>query len=43
MGLGALAYGSIFVAFGLEREERTWLTAKMTELWKRRSQMLAAA
>jgi O-antigen/teichoic acid export membrane protein len=43
LALGAVAYGVLFVAFGLEREERHWFTGKLTELWRRRSQMLAAA
>jgi hypothetical protein len=38
-----LLYAALFVAFGLEREERRWFTHKLTELWRRRSQVLAAA
>ena len=43
MATGALAYVVLFVACGLEREERQWFTTKLTELWRRRSQVLAAA
>jgi O-antigen/teichoic acid export membrane protein len=43
LALGAVAYGALFVAFGLEREERQWFTQRLTELWRRRSQMVAAA
>jgi hypothetical protein len=43
MALGALAYVVLFVACGLEREERHWFTTKLTELWRRRSQVLAPA
>ena len=43
LAVGALAYAALFVAFGLERDERQWFTGKLTELWRRRSQMLAAA
>lgn len=43
MAVGALTYAALFVAFGLEREERRWFTTKLTELWRRRSQVLAAA
>ena len=43
MGLGAVTYMTLFVAFGLDRAERQWFTGKLTELWKRRSQVLAAA
>jgi O-antigen/teichoic acid export membrane protein len=43
VALGALAYAALFIAWGLDREERMWCTAKMTELWRRRSQVLAAA
>jgi O-antigen/teichoic acid export membrane protein len=43
LAAGALTYGALFFAFGLEREERQWFTRKMTELWRRRSQVLAAA
>jgi O-antigen/teichoic acid export membrane protein len=40
---GAITYVVLFVACGLEREERQWFTTKLTELWRRRSQVLAAA
>jgi O-antigen/teichoic acid export membrane protein len=43
MATGALAYAALFVACGLEREERQWFAAKLAELWKRRSQVLAPA
>lgn len=43
MGFGATTYMALFVAFGMERDERQWLTGKLTELWKRRSQVLAPA
>jgi O-antigen/teichoic acid export membrane protein len=43
LAVGAVMYAALFVAFGLEREERQWFTHKITELWRRRSQMLAAA
>lgn len=43
MAMGALVYAALFVACGLEREERQWFTTKLTELWRRRSQVLAAA
>jgi O-antigen/teichoic acid export membrane protein len=43
MMAGALAYAALFVACGLEREERRWFTTKLAELWRRRSQVLAAA
>jgi O-antigen/teichoic acid export membrane protein len=43
MGVGALVYAALFIACGLDREERQWFIVKLTELWKRRSQMLAAA
>ncbi len=43
LGIGALTYAALFVAFGLERDERQWFTGKLTELWRRRSQVLAAA
>jgi O-antigen/teichoic acid export membrane protein len=43
MGLGALTYGALFFTCGLEREERQWFATKLAELWRRRSQMVAAA
>ncbi|MGH9349450.1 MAG: lipopolysaccharide biosynthesis protein [Vicinamibacterales bacterium] len=43
MAIGALAYAALFLTCGLERDERQWLTTKLNELWKRRSQVLAAA
>jgi O-antigen/teichoic acid export membrane protein len=43
MAVGALAYAVLFVACGLEREERQWFTTKLADLWRRRSQVLAAA
>jgi O-antigen/teichoic acid export membrane protein len=43
MTLGVIAYAVLFIACGLEREERQWFTMKLTELWRRRSQVLAAA
>jgi O-antigen/teichoic acid export membrane protein len=43
MGVGAMAYLALFVACGLERDERQWFTTKLTELWRRRSQVMAAA
>jgi O-antigen/teichoic acid export membrane protein len=43
MGFGAMTYAALFVAFGMDREERQWLTGKLAELWKRRSQVLAPA
>lgn len=43
LAAGALLYAVLFFAFGFDREERQWLTAKLAELWKRRSQVLAAA
>jgi O-antigen/teichoic acid export membrane protein len=43
MATGAIAYAALFVACGLEREERQWFAAKLAELWKRRAQVLAAA
>jgi O-antigen/teichoic acid export membrane protein len=43
LGGGAVMYAALFFAFGLDREERQWFTRKLTELWRRRSQMLAAA
>jgi O-antigen/teichoic acid export membrane protein len=43
MALGAVAYIALFVACGLDREERQWFTTKLTELWRQRSQVLAAA
>ncbi len=43
MVAGVIAYAVLFVACGLEREERQWFTTKLAELWRRRSQMLAAA
>ena len=43
MAAGAVAYAALFVACGLERDEREWFTTKLTELWRRRSQVMAAA
>ena len=43
LAAGAVTYAAVFFTFGLEREERQWFTRKMTELWRRRSQALAAA
>lgn len=43
VGVGALAYAGLFFAGGLDREERQWIVTKVTELWKRRGEMLAAA
>lgn len=43
MLVGALAYVALFFTCGLDREERRWFTTKLAELWKRRSQVLAAA
>jgi O-antigen/teichoic acid export membrane protein len=43
MAAGALAYAALFFACGLDREERQWFGTKLTELWRRRSQVLAAA
>jgi O-antigen/teichoic acid export membrane protein len=43
MGAGALTYAALFFTCGLDREERQWFVAKLTELWRRRSQVLAAA
>jgi O-antigen/teichoic acid export membrane protein len=43
LAAGALTYAALFFAFGLEREERQWFTHKLTELWRRRAQVLAAA
>jgi O-antigen/teichoic acid export membrane protein len=43
LAAGVLAYAALFFAFGLDREERQWFTRKLTELWRRRSQLLAAA
>jgi O-antigen/teichoic acid export membrane protein len=43
MGVGAAAYGVLFFAFGLDRDERQWFMSKLTELWRRRSQVLVPA
>jgi hypothetical protein len=43
LAMAAIAYGVLFFACGLEREERQWFTVKLAELWRRRSQVLAAA
>lgn len=43
MGIGAVVYAALFFAFGLDREERQWFAGKLSELWRRRSQVLAAA
>ena len=43
MAVGAAGYVVLFVAWGLEREERHWFTRMLTELWRRRSQVLAPA
>lgn len=43
MAMGALTYAAVFVAWGLDREERGWLGARLAELWRRRAQVLAAA
>jgi O-antigen/teichoic acid export membrane protein len=43
LAAGVVTYAAVFFTFGLEREERQWFTRKMTELWRRRSQALAAA
>jgi O-antigen/teichoic acid export membrane protein len=43
LAVGALVYTATFFAFGLDREERQWFTRKLTELWKRRSEVMAAA
>jgi hypothetical protein len=43
MAVGALTYAVLFLLYGLERQERQWFATKLTELWKRRSQVLAAA
>jgi len=43
MGVGIVMYAALFFAFGLDREERQWCTQKLTDVWKRRSQVLAAA
>ena len=43
IALGMLTYAALFLRFGLDREERDWLGRKLGELWRRRSQVLAAA
>ncbi len=43
MAIAAFAYAVLFIACGLEREERQWFTTKLAELWRRRSQVLAPA
>jgi O-antigen/teichoic acid export membrane protein len=43
VGAGVLAYVALFVRWGLDRDERRWLTTKLGELWRRRAQVLAAA
>jgi O-antigen/teichoic acid export membrane protein len=43
MAAGALSYAALFVAFGMEREERQWIVATLTNLKQRRAERLAAA
>jgi O-antigen/teichoic acid export membrane protein len=44
MTLGALLYGVLFLAFGMERDERQWIITTLTNLkQRRRSERLAAA
>jgi O-antigen/teichoic acid export membrane protein len=43
MGIGMMTYALLFFTFGLDREERHWAIAKLTELWRQRPGALAAA
>lgn len=43
MSAGAITYAGLFLVWGLDREERQWYALKVAELWKRRSQVMAAA
>jgi hypothetical protein len=43
MGLGALVYAALFVAFAMDRDERQWIAAAVSQLRQRRDTALAAA
>jgi len=43
MAVGALLYAALFATCALDRDERRWFAGKLTELWHRRAQVLAAA
>lgn len=43
LAAGGLLYAAIFFLFGLARDERQWFTATVTQVWRRRSERLAAA
>jgi O-antigen/teichoic acid export membrane protein len=43
MAIGALIYTALFVAFGMERDERQWIVAALAGFRQRRAERLAAA
>jgi O-antigen/teichoic acid export membrane protein len=43
VGIGALAYGAIFLRYGLDHEEREWMWSRLRSLRRGRPQELAAA
>jgi O-antigen/teichoic acid export membrane protein len=43
LALGALAYAALFFLLGLSRQERHWVGAALQQVWRRRSDGLAAA
>jgi len=43
MGLGALVYAALFIIFAMDRDERQWIAAALSQLTQRRGTELAAA
>ena len=43
LAMGGLLYAALFYLFGLGRDERQWFTSAFTQVWRRRSERLAAA
>lgn len=43
LAFGGLLYAGIFFSFGLGRDERRWFRSALTQVWRRRSEHLAAA
>jgi O-antigen/teichoic acid export membrane protein len=43
MAAAALSYAALFVAFGMERDERKWIVSTLINLKQRRAERLAAA
>lgn len=43
MAMGALIYTALFVAFGMERDERQWIATTLAGIRQRRAERLAAA